>query len=80
LTGVPAPHSRWCWKRKRESGRRFSLQGAITNANEQAALTGVPGFEAIDPLILTMPDNTYRHLGSIAGTAWSAGKKLMKRT
>jgi len=40
----------------------------------------VPGFEAIDPLILTMPDNTYRHLGSIAGTAWSAGKKLMKRT
>ena len=40
----------------------------------------LPDFEAIDPLILTMPDNTYRHLGGIAGTACSAGKKLMERT
>lgn len=30
-----------------------------------------------DPLLLTMPDNTYRSLGRSLGRAWAAGKRLM---
>lgn len=30
-----------------------------------------------DPLLLTMPDNTYRSLGRMRGRAWSAGRRLM---
>ena len=37
---------------------------------------GKPDFSAIDPLVLTMPDNRYWTLGKHAGDAWSAGKKL----
>lgn len=40
---------------------------------------GKPDFEAIDPLILTMPDNRYWMLGKHAGNAWSAGKYLVKQ-
>ncbi len=32
--------------------------------------------DAVDPLLLTMPDNTYRSLGRERGRAWSAGKGL----
>jgi len=39
---------------------------------------GKPDFPALDPLLLTMPDNTYRTLGSEAGKAWSAGLALKK--
>ncbi|HUK37739.1 MAG TPA: flavin reductase family protein [Methanomicrobiales archaeon] len=39
---------------------------------------GKPDFSAIDPLLLTMPDNTYRTLGAAAGKAWSAGLRLKK--
>jgi flavin reductase (DIM6/NTAB) family NADH-FMN oxidoreductase RutF len=39
---------------------------------------GKPDFPAIDPLLLTMPDNTYWTLGSAAGKAWSAGLRLKK--
>jgi flavin reductase (DIM6/NTAB) family NADH-FMN oxidoreductase RutF len=39
---------------------------------------GKPDFPSMGPLILTMPDNTYRTLGSEAGKAWSAGMKLKK--
>jgi flavin reductase (DIM6/NTAB) family NADH-FMN oxidoreductase RutF len=39
---------------------------------------GIPDFIAIDPLLLTMPDNTYWRLGEVAGKAWSAGMKLKK--
>lgn len=35
-----------------------------------------PDFAAINPLILTMPDNRYWTLGNHAGDAWSAGRKL----
>jgi len=38
-----------------------------------------PDFTAIDPLLLTMPDNTYWTLGHRAGTAWSAGQGLKKQ-
>jgi len=37
-----------------------------------------PDFPAIDPLILTMPDNRYWKLGVHAGDAWSAGKALVE--
>lgn len=33
-----------------------------------------PDFSKVDPLILTMPDNTYWRLGAAAGKAWSAGR------
>jgi flavin reductase (DIM6/NTAB) family NADH-FMN oxidoreductase RutF len=39
---------------------------------------GKPDFAAIDPLLLTMPDNRYWTLGRHAGDAWSAGKKLIR--
>lgn len=32
--------------------------------------------DAVDPLLLTMPDNTYRSLGRELGRAWSAGRRL----
>jgi flavin reductase (DIM6/NTAB) family NADH-FMN oxidoreductase RutF len=41
---------------------------------------GKPDFSAIDPLLLTMPDNTYRTLGKVAGKAWNAGLRLKKGT
>jgi flavin reductase (DIM6/NTAB) family NADH-FMN oxidoreductase RutF len=31
---------------------------------------------AVDPLILTMPDNNYRSLGEVLGKAWSVGKGM----
>jgi len=31
-----------------------------------------------DPLLLTMPDNTYRSLGEERGKAWAAGRRLME--
>jgi flavin reductase (DIM6/NTAB) family NADH-FMN oxidoreductase RutF len=37
---------------------------------------GKPDFSAIDPLLLTMPDNTYWTLGKVAGKAWNAGLML----
>ena len=39
-----------------------------------------PDFSAIDPLLLTMPDNTYWQLGKVAGKAWNAGLTLKKGT
>lgn len=32
--------------------------------------------DAVDPLVLTMPDNAYRSLGEKRGHAWSAGRRL----
>jgi flavin reductase (DIM6/NTAB) family NADH-FMN oxidoreductase RutF len=37
---------------------------------------GKPDFPSMDPLLLTMPDNTYHTLGSNAGKAWNAGLAL----
>lgn len=37
---------------------------------------GRPDVLKINPLLLTMPDNTYWTVGGHAGRAWSAGKKL----
>ncbi|MEN6342685.1 MAG: flavin reductase family protein [Methanospirillum sp.] len=34
--------------------------------------------DAVDPLLLTMPDNLYRSLGRERGRAWSDGRRLME--
>mgnify|MGYP001336763105 CR=1 FL=1 len=52
--------------------------GEITGAYADLAVirNGKPDFSAIDPLLLTMPDNTYHTLGKAAGKAWKAGSVL----
>lgn len=45
-------------------------------ANPEVMKNGRPDFSAIDPLLLTMPDNQYWRLGAKAGDAWSAGKMV----
>lgn len=37
-----------------------------------------PDMAAVDPFVLTMPDNTYWKLGQPVGKGWSAGKELKK--
>lgn len=55
--------------------------GEITGAYADLSVikNGRPDFSAIDPLILTMPDNTYWRLGAPAGKAWKAGAVLKKK-
>lgn len=48
-------------------------------ADEDCLVDGKPDLERIDPLLLTMPDNTYRTLGVSVGEAWKAGKRLKER-
>lgn len=48
-------------------------------ADEAVLGDGKPDPEKYEPLVLTMPDNCYRRLGPVAGTAWSAGKSLKKK-
>jgi flavin reductase (DIM6/NTAB) family NADH-FMN oxidoreductase RutF len=47
-------------------------------ADERVMKDGKPDFRAVDPLFLTMPDNSYWKLGEYAGKAWSIGAKLKK--
>lgn len=49
-------------------------------ANEGVITGGKHDLKAIDPLLLTMPDNRYWTLGVYAGKAWSEGKRLLKET
>ncbi|OPY26763.1 MAG: Flavin reductase like domain protein [Methanocella sp. PtaU1.Bin125] len=53
------------------------IAGAFTE--EKYLTDGLPDPEKINPLVLTMPDTSYRTLGKPAGKAWSDGKKLMKK-
>jgi flavin reductase (DIM6/NTAB) family NADH-FMN oxidoreductase RutF len=49
----------------------------VTAYADPAGLTeGRPDMRKIDPLILTMPDNSYWRLGDYAGKAWGIGKNL----
>lgn len=48
-------------------------------ADESVLVDGKPDYGAIDPLLLTMPDNRYSRLGEHVGDAWSAGKSLMRQ-
>ncbi|RXE56388.1 flavin reductase [Methanoculleus taiwanensis] len=56
--------------------------GEIAGAYADASVMqdGKPDFPAIDPLLLTMPDNRYRRLGEPAGDAWSAGRDLIQQS
>jgi len=47
-------------------------------ADESMIEDGKPNFDAIRPLLLTMPDNRYWTLGKQAGISWSAGRSLMQ--
>jgi len=46
-------------------------------ADENVIVGGKPDYAAIDPLLLTMPDNRYRRLGESVASAWSSGKGLV---
>ncbi len=46
------------------------------HADEDCLTDGRPDILKINPLVLTMPDNTYWTVGERAGQAWQAGKKL----
>lgn len=48
-------------------------------ANQDIETGGKTDMKALDPLLLTMPDNRYWTLGECAGKAWSEGKRLAKR-
>ncbi len=45
-------------------------------ADEGFLSGGNPDIKAMNPLILTMPDNSYRILGECVGRAWSEGRYL----
>ena len=55
--------------------------GEITGTyTEEKFLTdGKPDVKKINPLVLTMPDNSYWTVGEYAGKAWGEGKKFKKR-
>jgi len=48
-------------------------------ADGKVVTDGKPDFPVSDPLFLTMPDNRYWTLGTHAGNAWSAGKRLVEQ-
>lgn len=47
-------------------------------AEESALTAGSPDITKMRPFTLTMPDNTYWKIGDKVGTAWDAGRKLMR--
>lgn len=50
----------------------------VASYTEERFLTGgKPDIRKINPLLLTMPDNTYWTVGACAGSAWDAGKELI---
>jgi flavin reductase (DIM6/NTAB) family NADH-FMN oxidoreductase RutF len=51
---------------------------AAAYADGRVIEDGKPNFAAVDPLLLTMPDNRYWILGKEAGRAWNAGRNLMQ--
>ncbi len=52
---------------------------AASYTEERYMVDGMPDIKKIDPLLLTMPDKHYWTVGSVAGNAWSDGKKLIKK-
>jgi flavin reductase (DIM6/NTAB) family NADH-FMN oxidoreductase RutF len=46
-------------------------------ADESILTAGGPDIMKMQPLTLTMPDNTYWKVGERAGRAWDAGRKLI---
>lgn len=47
-------------------------------ADEACLVEGKPDITKMDPLLLTMPDNSYWKVGPFAGRAWGAGKDYRK--
>lgn len=55
----------------------FFIGEIIASYTEEKYLTdGKLDIKKMNPLLLTMPDNTYWTVGEFAGKAWSIGKKL----
>lgn len=50
--------------------------GAYTE--ERYLTEGKPDIKKMNPLLLTMPDNSYWTVGEYVGKAWSIGKKMRK--
>jgi flavin reductase (DIM6/NTAB) family NADH-FMN oxidoreductase RutF len=48
-------------------------------AREECLSEGRPDIKKMDPLLLTMPDNSYWKVGDYAGKAWGSGKAFKKR-
>lgn len=46
--------------------------------SEECITDGRPDIKKIDPLLLTMPDNTYWGVGERRGSAWNAGRTRMR--
>ncbi len=59
----------------------YLFLGEITGAWAEAGVltNGVPDPEKLNPLFLTMPDNTYWKLGPALAKAWSCGKAVKER-
>ena len=59
----------------------FLFVGEITGAwaEESILRDGSPDPQKLDPLFLTMPDNTYWKLGPALAKAWACGKALKER-
>jgi flavin reductase (DIM6/NTAB) family NADH-FMN oxidoreductase RutF len=56
-------------------GNEFFIGEIVGVYAEERCLTdGKPDFEKIKPFLLTMPDNQYREVGKIIGSAWGIGK------
>ncbi len=54
--------------------------GEIVGAycGEEFMTDGNPDIRKIDPLVLTMPDNSYWGVGEFIAKAWNVGKELKK--
>jgi flavin reductase (DIM6/NTAB) family NADH-FMN oxidoreductase RutF len=58
-------------------GNEFFIGEMVGVYTEERYLTeGKPDFEKIRPFLLTMPDNAYREVGKIIGSAWNIGKNF----
>ena len=77
-----SPTARWRWSagsRRSSPCRRttwWSARSWRRTRTRPCSGTGGSRSPGADPLLLTMPDNTYRSLGRERGGAWSAGLAL----
>jgi flavin reductase (DIM6/NTAB) family NADH-FMN oxidoreductase RutF len=56
----------------------FIAEIVATHLDKTCLTDGKPDPVKINPVVLTMPDNHYWTLGKPVGTAWNAGKHLVK--
>jgi flavin reductase (DIM6/NTAB) family NADH-FMN oxidoreductase RutF len=55
----------------------FFIGEIVASYTEEKYLTdGKPDIKKMDPLLLTMPDNSYWRVGEFVGKAWDIGKKV----